>query len=375
MIRPTPRLPKELHPAWLAALLVPACALLWLLMPVLMPFATAAILAYILHPAQSWLTRHRVNGNLAALLVIIGLVLLLLALLLIIAPLVIQQVQQLYHLAPHFADWVDNTLAPALAQRFGIHVALDHDSFVTWIAGHEEAIKAALPSIFKSLGNGGRAFIGLMANVFLTPVVLFYFLRDGDKFSPRVLELVPRRWDRRFRGFLVEIDDVLSEFLRGQLTVMLVMCVIYSGGLYLAGLNAALPVGIVSGLLTFIPYLGSGTGMVLATLAAAGQFGSVVGIGLCLVVFLVGMALEGNLITPYLVGDRIGLHPVAVIFALMAFGQLFGFVGVLLALPMAAILQVGLRHLRRHYLDSDVYRKHPHAGISRRNLQQGKGDE
>jgi len=188
-------------------------------------------------------------------------------------------------------------------------------------------------------------------------VVLFYLLRDWDGFLANIRQLIPRDWSDKTLEIAKEIDQVLAEFLRGQLAVMLAMSAFYVLGLWLAGLNMALPIGLVAGLLGFVPYLGIATGIVLALLVAALQFTSFGQLIPVLLVFGIGQLLEGMLLTPKLVGNRIGLHPVVVIFALLAGGQLFGFAGVLLALPVSAAIAVGLRHTKTSYLGSDAYLK------------------
>jgi predicted PurR-regulated permease PerM len=186
---------------------------------------------------------------------------------------------------------------------------------------------------------------------------MFYLLRDWNDILRRIDHMIPRHWHAKVIEITGEVDGVLAEFLRGQLSVMLLMSVFYVAALWLVGLEFALPIGIVAGLLVFVPYLGMVLGLGLATLAAAMQFTALSDVALVWVVFGAGQLLEGMVVTPWLVGERIGLHPLAVIFALLAFGQLFGFFGVLLALPLAAILLVVLRHSRERYLTSEMYNK------------------
>jgi predicted PurR-regulated permease PerM len=197
--------------------------------------------------------------------------------------------------------------------------------------------------------------LGIVVNLLLIPVVLFYLLRDWNQIIARLDSLIPRRLQERAHQIFREIDAVLAEFLRGQVVVMLVMAVYYVIALWVANLQFALPIGLLTGLLVFIPYVGAVTGFVLGTMAALLQFGSVTGLAWVWVAFAIGQTLEGMVITPTLVGERIGLHPVAVIFALLAFGSLFGFFGVLLALPASAALLVALRQLRATYLASELY--------------------
>jgi predicted PurR-regulated permease PerM len=206
-----------------------------------------------------------------------------------------------------------------------------------------------------SLKIGGLAVVAFLVNLLLVPVVLFYLLRDWHALLARVDRLIPRHAHAKAREILGEVDAVLAEFLRGQLLVILVMSLYYVLALWLARLEFALPIGLITGALVFIPYVGALLGFVLGSIAALMQFDSLSGLAWVWLAFGLGQALEGMAVTPLLVGERIGLHPVAVIFALLAFGQLFGFFGVLLALPASAALLVALRHLRRAYLASSLY--------------------
>jgi len=190
----------------------------------------------------------------------------------------------------------------------------------------------------------------------LIPVVMFYMLRDWNMMVERLDTLVPRDWHAKVRSIASDIDAVLAEFLRGQLLVMLVLAAYYVIGLTIAGLDRAFAIGILTGILVFIPYVGFGLGLVLGVAAALLQWTGWPGFVAVLAVYGVGQLLESYVLVPWLVGDRIGLHPLAVIFALLAFGQLFGFAGVLLALPVSAALLVGLRHLRAAYVVSPIYR-------------------
>jgi len=206
------------------------------------------------------------------------------------------------------------------------------------------------------LTGGGAALLALLVNLLLIPLAMFYLLRDWPQLLARIDALVPRRWHGKTNEIAQEIDAVLAQFMRGQVSVMLLMSAFYVFGLWLVGVEFALPIGIVSGLLVFIPYVGMVVGIGLATMVALSQFELWSDVSWVWLVFGVGQLLEGMVVTPRLVGERIGLHPLAVIFALLAFGQLFGFFGILLALPAAAVLLVWLRHLKGWYLSSPFYK-------------------
>ena len=200
------------------------------------------------------------------------------------------------------------------------------------------------------------------------PVALFYLLHDWARLVSGVTELVPPAWRGAFDSFMHESDSVLGEYLRGQLLVMLALALFYAVGLRLFGLDLAWPIGVFTGLAVFVPYLGFGVGLVLSLLAGLLQFASPQAFVMVAVVFGLGQLIESFVLTPRLVGERIGLHPLTVILALMAFGQLMGFVGVLIALPASAVLLVALRRLRQHYLSSSLYQTpgenadHPGSG-------------
>jgi predicted PurR-regulated permease PerM len=208
-----------------------------------------------------------------------------------------------------------------------------------------------------SLKLGGSVALALAGYAVLVPVALFFLLYDWTRLVNQVVELVPPAWRGSFDSFMHESDDVLGEYLRGQLLVMLSLAVFYAVGLALFGLDLALPIGVFTGLAVFVPYLGFGLGLVLALLAGLLQMTPMDAVIMVAVVYGLGQLIESFILTPRLVGERIGLHPLAVILALMAFGQLLGFVGVLIALPASAVLLVALRRLRRQYLQSDLYRK------------------
>jgi len=208
-----------------------------------------------------------------------------------------------------------------------------------------------------SLKLGGSVALAMAGYAVLVPVALFYMLHDWTRLVNSVVVLVPPSWKERFDRFMRDCDQVLGEYLRGQLLVMLALAVFYTVGLSLFGLDLALPIGVFTGLAVFVPYLGFGLGLVLALLAGFLQFASAQALVMVAVVYGLGQVLESFVLTPRLVGERIGLHPLAVILSLMAFGQVFGFVGVLMALPASAVLLVGLRRLRDHYLQSDLYQK------------------
>jgi len=330
---------------------------LWLLSPILAPFLAAMILAYIFNPFVDKLGAKGVPRVLGTALAVLALILSIAMLLIIILPLFYKEIAQLIQQLPAFAEQIKTTFIPWINQKLGVAITLDPSSFRQFVTDNLQDAGGMAKKVFASVGVGGLAVVGILINLLLIPVVLFYVLRDWHQLMANLDASIPRRFHETASKLTKEVDAILSEFLRGQLSVMVLMAVFYVSGLWLIGLDFALPVGLITGLLVFVPYLGSGTGLLLGTFAAVMQFPSMTGIFLVWLVFGIGQMLEGFVVTPWLVGDRIGLHPVVVIFALLAFGQLFGFFGLLLALPASAAILVGLRHLQRRYSDSDLYRR------------------
>jgi predicted PurR-regulated permease PerM len=329
--------------------------LLWLLSPVLTPFLLGAILAYILHPGVSWLTRRRVPKGLAALLMMLFFTLMVTVLVLLVLVVVQKEVPQLRQQVPILISHAHAWLQPKLAV-LGLADSLDFASIRDLITSQlEGSAQTVVIYAWTSIRTSSNLMLDLVGNLVMVPLVLFYLLYDWNAMIRRLRHFIPRRWLVKTIQLSHDMDQMLSQYLRGQLLVMGVLAVYYSIALWAAGFEIALPVGIFTGLAVFIPYIGFATGLILALVAALLQFGSWYGVCAVAVVYGVGQILESFILTPRLVGERIGLHPLAVIFALLAFGQLFGFFGVLLALPVSAVLSVAWRELRQSYLSSTLY--------------------
>lgn len=341
---------------WLSFAVVFA-VLLYLLSPILTPFVAAGILAYICNPLVRRLSARKMPRTLAVALVMSGLLLLFGLLLLIMLPLLEKQLSLLMARLPDWIEAARTRLLPQLQQWFGADLHWDGQAVKNALLSHWQSAGGTAGKLLPWLGSGGGALIEVLVNLLLIPVAMFYLLRDWDDLAVRLDHLVPRHWHGKVTEIASEVDRVLAEFLRGQISVMLLMSVFYVVALWLAGLEFALPIGIVAGMLVFVPYLGMIIGLALATLAAVMQFPGFGGVLWVWAAFGAGQLIEGMLVTPWLVGDRIGLHPLAVIFALLAFGQMFGFFGLLLALPLSAILLVALRHGKAAYLASSMYRE------------------
>lgn len=344
--------------ATLALIALAAVFALRALGPVLTPFLLAAVFAYVLTPLVDRLCEMaggRFPRILAVVLVELMLVLVLVLLVLLVAPVLSKELPQVKEQLPGLFDQLDVLVRPWL-REVGIFVSLDLASLKQQALAYVGAnYSAAMSSLFSSLRLGGSVVLILIANALLIPVALFYLLLDWKTFTHRALELVPPRLRPGVDSFTQEADLVLGQYLRGQLLVMLIMAIYYSIGLALFGLDLALPIGMFTGLAMFVPYVGFGIGLILALLAGLLQFASAKAFVMVAVVYGSGQVVEGFFLTPRLVGERIGLHPLAVIFALLAFGQLFGFVGVLVALPASAVLLVAVRRLRAGYMGSRLY--------------------
>ncbi len=351
--------PAQQHALAWAGLTAMAGLVLWLLGPVLMPFVVAAVLAYVLSPLVRGLQRAgggRLPRLVAVVVVEVLFLLLLVALFTLLIPILAHELPRMRDQVPVLVERLQNDIAPWL-QAKGIPVMLDSASIKAFVlqtfnTSLDEGFKQALTS----LRIGGSVALAVVGNLVLIPVVLFYLLIDWQRVVRHVEALVPRPARGAYDRFVAECDAVLGQYLRGQLSVMALLAVYYSGALWAFGLELAFPIGVFTGLAVFVPYVGYGVGLTLAILAGVLQFQPSEALLMVAVVYGLGQLIESFLLTPRLVGERIGLHPLHVIFALMAFGQLFGFVGVLVALPASAVLLVAIRRLRAQYQSSALYR-------------------
>ena len=349
---PAPRLML----AW-SALAAAAALTLWLLGSVLMPFVVAAVLAYALHPLVKALAVRAGLPRVLAVVLVEGLfVLLVVAVLMLLVPVVSHELPRMREQLPPLFERLQNWLTPWL-QRWGVTVSLDWDSLKSLAL---QSLNVSLEDGFRqalaSLRIGGSVALAVIGNLVLIPVVLFYLLMDWRSFVRHVESLVPLPMRAGYDSFVEEADTVLGQYLRGQLSVMVVLALYYGFALWAWGLELAWPIGVFTGLAIFVPYVGFGVGLVLALLAGLLQLEPTQALLMVGVIYGAGQLIESFVLTPRLVGERIGLHPLHVIFALLAFGQLFGFVGVLVALPLSAVLLVAVRRLRTRYQQSSLYR-------------------
>ena len=345
------------YAAWLLILSLLA-ALLWWLTPVLTPFLIAAVIAYVLSPLvqrSQALLGPGVPKFLVVLVCEIVFLLLLVAFIGLIVPVLFKEAGRLQTQLPGLLAQLQ-TWATPLLQSLGIDLQLDPQGIKDVVSAQLQAIlHNSMDSVLSSLRIGGSVALALIGNLILVPVALFYLLMDGHHMLAQLREWLPRKAEPGVTDFVGEADAVLGEYVRGQLLVMLSLSVYYVAGLSLFGLSVAWPIGILTGMAVFVPYVGFGVGLLLAALSGFLEMAPLQAWVMLAVVFGIGQLLEGFVLTPRLIGERIGLHPLAVIFALLAFGQLLGFVGVLIALPASAVLLVALRRLRQRYVASRLY--------------------
>src|SRR5690349_2611402 len=339
--RVRPSVTHDISRRWqLLAIVLVIGFLIWLLAPVLMPFAVAGMLAYLGDPLADRLERLGMNRTWAVSIVFFVLVLLLVGALLLLVPLISDQIGNLIHNLPRYVDWFQNTALPWVQRKLSLDPdAFDTSRLMAAIRAHIGSIGAVATTVLGTVSRSSLGAVMWLTNVVLVPVVAFYLLRDWDRLIAYIDSVLPRSVQPTVAHLARESDAVLGAFVRGQLLVMLALGIFYGVALTLVGLSVGPLIGMVAGLLSFVPYLGF-----------------MVGCG----VFVVGQLLEGYVLVPKLVGDKIGLHPVAVIFAVLAGGYLFGFLGVLLALPAASVIMVLLRYLLERYRLSELYTESGH---------------
>ena len=345
------------YAAWLLIVSLLA-GLLWWLTPVLTPFLIASVIAYVLSPLVQRLQALLGPGAprfVAVLVCEIVFLLLLLAFAGLILPVLFKEAARLQTRLPGVLADLQTSVMPWL-QTVGIDFQFDPQSLKDFVSAQLQSIlHNSMDSVLSSLRIGGSLALAVIGNLILVPVALYYLLMDGHRMLAQLREWLPRKAEPGVIDFVAEADAVLGEYVRGQLLVMLSLSVYYVAGLSLFGLSVAWPIGILTGMAVFVPYVGFGVGLLLAALSGFLEMAPLQATVMLAVVFGFGQLLEGFVLTPRLVGERIGLHPLAVIFALLAFGQLLGFVGVLIALPASAVLLVALRRLHQRYVGSRLY--------------------
>lgn len=328
---------------------------LFLLSQVLLPFVAGMIIAYFLDPVADRLEAMGISRTIATLLILLGFFALFGVVIALIFPLLQDQILGFIRQLPGYIEQLTLFLAPYLDsfnEQFGPEQMAKLKNMAADSSGKVASVMA---DVLGKVWSGGMALVSLLSLLFVTPVVAFYLLRDWDRIVERVDELLPRQSAPVVREQMSEIDKTLAGFIRGQASVCLALATIYGVGLTLAGLDFGLTIGLIAGLVSFIPYFGTGVGLVASVGMALAQFDDPMRIGIVVAIFMFGQVLDSLLFQPKWVGDSVNLHPVWVIFALFAGGALFGFTGMLLAIPVAAVVGVLVRYSRKRYMASRVY--------------------
>ncbi|MBI1272620.1 MAG: AI-2E family transporter [Alphaproteobacteria bacterium] len=331
-------------------------ALVWLLSPILLPFVAGFAIAYFLDPIVGRLTVNKVPRWLATMLVLLVFILILVLAFLLLLPVVQGQIIALVNAIPGYAKQIEQDVRPWIEGVLA-HISPEDMERLRTAAGQYagEAVNW-LGRVMKNLLTGGMAIFDILTLIVITPVVAFYLLRDWPKLTGTIDKILPRQHYDIIRAELNQIDGMLAGFLRGQAMVCLALGSIYAIGLSIVGLQFGAVIGITAGVLSFIPYVGTTFGWIISLILALMQFDTWQPVAMVLGVFVVGQALEGYFLTPKLVGDRVGLHPVWILFAIFAGGSLLGFLGVLIAVPVAAVIGVLIRFAVRQYKDSEFYK-------------------
>ncbi len=339
---------------WLTGLALFFLAL-WLLSAILLPFVAGIAIAYFLNPLVNRVERLGVPRGLAAFMVLLLFLMLLVLVLMLVVPILESQVLDLVANLPSLLDTLRREaehLMEVAQQRLSPE---DFAKLRDAVGGKLADMAAMLGTVVRNVVTRGLAFANLLSLVFVTPVVSFFLLRDWNRILARLDDWLPRAQAGTIREQAARIDEILSAYLRGQLSVCVLLGIYYAVGLTSLGLNFGSAIGLLIGILAFLPYIGFAVGFLLAILLALTQFSDQHYVLYVAALFAAGMVLEGNLLTPKLVGERVHLHPVWIIFALLAFGTLFGLLGVLIAIPMAAVIGVLVRFALSRYLVSPLY--------------------
>jgi predicted PurR-regulated permease PerM len=340
---------------WLTVISITAF-LLYLLAPILLPFISAALLAYLGDPLVDRLEKTRLTRTMSVIVVFLLLFAVLGPLIVFLITLLKEQLGTFLVQVPEYLDHLVVNLQPTVQSKLGVTLpTLEVEQLKETFSKEWTNAGGFIKGLIRTISHSGLVVAGWLANIILIPVITFYLLRDWDHLVDYVHDILPRSIEGKVVQLAQESDEVLGAFLRGQMLVMLALGIIYSIGLSIIGAKFSLLIGLFAGLLSFIPYMGLIIGVLIAGVTVLFQTGELTSLLWVFLVFAIAQIIEGMFLTPVLVGDRIGLHPVAVIFAVLAGGQLFGFFGILLALPVFAVLAVLLRHAHKKYKGSEIY--------------------
>lgn len=358
VVSPLPSI--ERHALFWAAVVIGTLLSVYLLRSVLLPFVAGAAVAYFLDPVADALERRGFSRTLATATITALFLLLVVGIVLVLVPALESQVSGFLHRVPEYLKAIEGRIAPLWAQAAKFLPKTQIQNLTESARGMLGQGASWVLSLIGGVLTSGLALVNLLSLLVIAPVVSFYLLRDWDRIVDQIDGLLPRRHANTIRALAQEADTVLAGFVRGQATVCLALGTFYAVGLTLVGLDLGLVVGLSAGLISFIPYVGTVLGFVVSMGLALAQFSDTLPIVLVGAVFVTGQFIEGNFLSPWLVGERVGLHPVWMIFALLSGGTLFGFVGILLAVPVAAVLGVMVRHFLGRYRTSAYY----HGGTS-----------
>jgi len=331
------------------------CTLTYILRSVLLPFVAGIVLGYLLDPWATFFEKKGVNRTVATFIVLLIVILIMLPIFALILGIIDEQLSKFLSVLPQYISSFIKKVEPFTLELQSRFPSFDAEKIRDYIRSNISNNLKLIGALLKSIITNGFAFFNLLSLLLITPIVAFYMLRDWDNFVAKVDSLLPRSSKKSIRQQAKEIDKTLAGFIRGQLSVCLLLGIFYSIGLYFVGLELGVVIGLLSGLISFIPYVGSIIGFITSVGIALAQFDTLTPVLQVVAVFIAGQFLEGNFLTPKLVGESIGLHPVWVMFALLAGGVLLGFLGMLIAIPVAAIIGVLIRHTIENYKHSSLY--------------------
>lgn len=331
--------------------------LLYILSPILTPFLMASLFAYLGDPLVSRLVKWKLPRTLAVILVFMLLFTIILGLILLLIPLIRDQIKVLIKFTPDIINLAKVKVLPFIQQHIDKNFEFNPETIKNTLLANWQQTGNAIDNVLKTITHSGKTLVLFSINLVLVPVVTFYLMRDWPTLVRRISDLIPRKLYPTVSELVKECDEVVGAFFRGQFMVMLSLGIFYTLGLSIIGVDLALLIGIIIAVFSIVPYLGAFVGFTTAVIVTSVQFHDWIHIFYVLLLFGIGHLLEGMVLAPLLIGGRIGLHPVAIIFAVLAGGELFGFFGVLLALPVAAVIMVWLKHLHHSYLNSQLYKK------------------
>ncbi len=332
---------------------------LWLFNAVLMPFVLGFAIAYLLNPIILKVEKIKIGRKSASLLI---LTLFLLAVALVIAVISPLLIREMLEFAEEFPAYIDKllVLAQPIVENIQTKLGLETtDDLFASIKPHIGKAAETSAGILKHVVSGGAAVVNFTLTFFLTPIVAYFLLKEWPKLTQWIYDLMPRDHEKTLKGLLSEIDKKIGGFVRGQLSVCAVLGVMYAVALVIAGLKYGFFIGLMAGALSIIPLVGSGIGLLVSVMVAWFQTGDIMFVGIIAAIFFIGQIIEGNILTPKLVGDSVGLHPLWVLFSLMAGGALLGILGMLIAVPVTAVAGVLIGFFIIKYKDSSFYKKHP----------------